>query len=294
MNKITVRVPATTANIGPGFDSMGCALALYNYITCKVLPAGKLVITGCPEPYQNEENLAVQGYRAVLSRLGLPNEGLSLNIRAEIPVCRGLGSSAALIAGGAAAANLLHGSPLPPAELLEVTNEIEGHPDNLAPAIYGGLTASLVEDGKPRTVKLPLSPTLRWVAAIPDFELSTHLARAVLPKEVAFVDAVYNASHVAVLVGALGRGDRELIAMALRDRLHQPYREKLIPEYNKVKTAAEQCGAIAFCISGAGPTLLALTDEASFAAQFAEKCKHLEHRWNIMELAVDTEGIVAE
>lgn len=294
MNKITVRVPATTANIGPGFDSMGCALALYNYITCEVLPAGKLVITGCPEPYQNEENLAVQGYRAVLKRLGLPDEGLSLTIEAEIPVCRGLGSSAAMIAGGAAAANLLHGSPLPPAELLEVTNEIEGHPDNLAPAIYGGLTASLVEDGKPRTVKLPLSPTLRWVAAIPDFELSTHLARAVLPKEVAFVDAVYNASHVAVLVGALGRGDRELIAMALRDRLHQPYREKLIPEYNKVKTAAEQCGAIAFCISGAGPTLLALTDEASFAAQFAEKCKRLEHRWNIMELAVDTEGIVAE
>lgn len=294
MNKITVRVPATTANIGPGFDSMGCALALYNYITCEVLPAGKLVITGCPEPYQNEENLAVQGYRAVLKRLGLPDEGLSLTIEAEIPVCRGLGSSAALIAGGAAAANLLHGSPLPPAELLEVTNEIEGHPDNLAPAIYGGLTASLVEDGKPRTVKLPLSPTLRWVAAIPDFELSTHLARAALPKEVAFVDAVYNASHVAVLVGALGRGDRELIAMALRDRLHQPYRESLIPEYGKVKAAAEQCGAIAFCISGAGPTLLALTDEASFAAQFAEKCKRLEHRWNIMELTVDTEGIVAE
>lgn len=294
MNKITVRVPATTANIGPGFDSMGCALALYDRLTCEVLPAGKLVITGCPEQYQNEENLAVQGYRAVLSRLGLPNEGLSLNIRAEIPVCRGLGSSAALIAGGAAAANLLHGSPLPPAELLEVTNEIEGHPDNLAPAIYGGLTASLVEDGKPRTVKLPLSPTLRWVAAIPDFELSTHLARAVLPKEVAFTDAVYNASHAAVLAGALGSGDRELIAMALRDRLHQPYRESLIPEYGKVKAAAEQCGAIAFCISGAGPTLLALTDEASFAAQFAEKCKRLEHRWNIMELAVDTEGIVAE
>ncbi len=175
-----------------------------------------------------------------------------------------------------------------------MTNEIEGHPDNLAPAIYGGLTASLVEDGIPRTVRLPLSPTLRWVAAIPNFELSTHLARAVLPKKVAFTDAVYNASHAAVLAGALGSGDRELIAMALRDRLHQPYRENLIPEYGKVKAAAEQCGAIAFCISGAGPTLLALTDEASFAAQFAEKCKRLEHRWNIMELAVDTEGIVAE
>ena len=292
MEKITIRVPATTANIGPGFDSMGCALALYNYITCEVLPAGELRICGCPAAYQNEDNLAVQGYRAVLKRLGLPDEGLSLTIEAEIPVCRGLGSSAALIAG--AAANLLHGSPLPPAELLEVTNEIEGHPDNLAPAIYGGLTASLVEDGIPRTVRLPLSPTLRWVAAIPNFELSTHLARAVLPKKVAFTDAVYNASHAAVLAGALGSGDRELIAMALRDRLHQPYRENLIPEYGKVKAAAEQCGAIAFCISGAGPTLLALTDEASFAAQFAEKCKRLEHRWNIMELAVDTEGIVAE
>lgn len=267
MNKITVRVPATTANIGPGFDSMGCALALYNYITCEVLPAGKLVITGCPEQYQNEENLAVQGYRAVLSRLGLLNEGLSLNIRAEIPVCRGLGSSAAMIAGGAAAANLLHGASLSSAELLAVTNEIEGHPDNLAPAIYGGLTASLVEDGIPRTVRLPLSPTLRWVAAIPDFELSTHLARSVLPEQVAFTDAVYNASHAAVLAGALGSGDRELIAMALRDRLHQPYRESLIPEYGKVKAAAEQCGAIAFCISGAGPTLLALTDEVGFSVR---------------------------
>ena len=222
MNKITVRVPATTANIGPGFDSMGCALALYDRLTCEVLPAGELRICGCPAAYQNEDNLAVQGYRAVLKRLGLPDEGLSLTIEAEIPVCRGLGSSAAMIAGGAAAANLLHGASLSSAELLAVTNEIEGHPDNLAPAIYGGLTASLVEDGIPRTVRLPLSPTLRCVAAIPDFELSTHMARAVLPKEVAFVDAVYNASHAAVLAGALGSGDRELIAMALRDRLHSP------------------------------------------------------------------------
>ena len=293
MDKITVRVPATTANIGPGFDSMGCALALYNEITCEVLPAGKLVITGCPEQYQNEENLAVQGYRAVLKRLGLPQEGLALDIRANIPVCRGLGSSAALIAGGAAAANLLHGASLTCDKLLEVTNEIEGHPDNLAPAIYGGLTASLVEDGKPRTVKLPLSPALRWVAAIPDFELSTHAARSVLPKDVPFADAVYNASHAAVLAGALGSGSRELIALALRDRLHQPYREKLIPEYGKVKAAAEQCGAIAFCISGAGPTLLALTDDETFAMRYATACEHLEHHWHIMELAVDCEGIRA-
>ena len=292
MKKITVRVPATTANIGPGFDSMGCALALYNTITCEMLSEYRLIVTGCPQQYRNDENLAVQGYRAVLGRLGLPPEGLALDIRADIPVCRGLGSSAALIAGGAAAANLLHGSPLSPAELLEVTNAIEGHPDNLAPTIYGGLTASLVEDGIPRTVQLPLSPRLRWVAAIPDFELSTRMARNVLPAAVSFGDAVYNASHAAVLVGALADGDRELIAMALRDRLHQPYREKLIPEYNKVKAAAERCGAIAFCISGAGPTLLALTDDKKFAARFTAECKKLSRQWQVTELPVDTEGIV--
>ena len=140
-------------------------------------------------------------------------------------------------------------------------------------------------------MRLPLSPTLRWVAAIPDFELSTHLARSVLPEQVAFTDAVYNASHAAVLAGALGSGDRELIAMALRDRLHQPYRESLIPEYGKVKAAAEQCGAIAFCISGAGPTLLALTDEVGFSVRYAEACRHLEHHWQVIELAVDLGGI---
>lgn len=293
MNKVTVRAPATTANIGPGFDSMGCALALYNYITCEPLMENQLIITGCPKQYQNEENLAVQGYYAVLKRLGLPKEGLALDIKANIPVCRGLGSSAALIAGGAAAANLMHGTPLFADELLQITNEIEGHPDNLAPAIYGGLTASLLENGKPKTIKLPLSPALRWVAAIPDFELSTHLARSVLPKEVSFADAVYNASHAAVLVGAMGSGNRELIATALRDRLHQPYREKLIPEYDKVRAAAEQCGAIAFCISGAGPTLLALTDDKDFAKRYAKACECLEHHWDIMELSVDHEGIKA-
>lgn len=294
MKKITVRVPATTANIGPGFDSMGCALALYNYITCELLPENRLTVTGCPPQYRNRENLAVQGFFAVQEYLGQrTDDGLALDIQAEIPVCRGLGSSAALIAGGAAAANLLHGSPLSRAQLLAITNGIEGHPDNLAPAIYGGLTASLVENGVPQTVRLPLSPVLRWVAAVPDFELSTQKARGVLPQTVPFADAVYNASHAAVLAGALGSGDRALIAAALQDRLHQPYRESLIPEYGKVKAAAESCGAIAFCISGAGPTLLALTDEPTFAARFAACCQGLAHHWQITELAVDTEGVRA-
>ena len=247
MKKVTLRIPATTANLGPGFDSLGCALALYNTITCEILPDDRLVIAGCPKEYQNEQNLAVQGYRAVLDRLGLPREGLAVTIAAEIPVCRGLGSSAALIAGGAAAANLLHGAPLSRAELLDVTNAIEGHPDNLAPAIFGGLTASLVEEGHAHTVQLPLCQRLRWVAAVPDFELSTHTARGVLPAAVPFADAV--------------------------------------------ETTARECGALAFCISGAGPTLLCLTDDPGFSGRLTERCAAFYHHWQILELAVDRQGI---
>ena len=249
------------------------------------------MIAGCPKEYQNEQNLAVQGYRAVLDRLGLPREGLAVTIAAEIPVCRGLGSSAALIAGGAAAANLLHGAPLSRAELLDVTNAIEGHPDNLAPAIFGGLTASLVEEGHAHTVQLPLCQRLRWVAAVPDFELSTHAARGVLPAAVPFADAVYNASRAAVLVGALACGDHDLLRCALQDRPHQPYRYALIPEAGAVETTARECGALAFCISGAGPTLLCLTDDPGFSGRLTERCAAFCHHWQILELAVDRQGI---
>lgn len=292
MEQVTLRIPATTANLGPGFDSMGCALSLYNTLTFEKLPEG-LIITGCPEEYQNEENLAVQSYRAVEKKLGLAPGGLRLHLVTEIPVSRGLGSSAALIIGGVLAANLLHGEPLAREELLAIANEIEGHPDNLAPALYGGLTASLVEDGMPYTVQLPVAESLRFVAAIPNFPLSTHAARSVLPKQVPYADAVYNASHAAVLLGALQKGDAALIRAAMQDRLHQPYRKALIHEYDAVQTTAEECGALGFCISGAGPTLLCLTDDAAFADRLAERCATLEYGWRILDLPVDRKGAVA-
>ena len=293
MERVTIRVPATTANLAAGFDVLGCALGLYN--TLSFTPAERLSFSGCDEQYQTTENLAYVAYERVwreLRRSDVPP--VHIHIQADIPVCRGLGSSAALIAAGAMAANIMAGKPFDKRQLLSLTTEIEGHPDNLAPALLGGLTASMLLGGQVYTVEYLPHPELRFVALSPDFPLSTHEARRVLPSMVSHSDAVHNAGFLAVLLRAIEQGDEELIAASLQDRLHQPYRESLIPEYGKVKAAAEQCGAIAFCISGAGPTLLALTDEASFAAQFAEKCKRLEHRWNIMELAVDTEGIVAE
>lgn len=289
MEQVTVRIPATTANLGPGFDSLGCALALYNTLTFAEQEAG-LNITGCPEQYRNEENLAVVGYRAVQERLGAAKKGLTLHIEAAIPVSRGLGSSAAMIVGGVLAANLLHGAPLSTEELLAVANSIEGHPDNLAPALYGGLTASLVEDGIPHTVRLPLHEQWRFVAVVPDCELSTREARAVLPASVPFADAIFNASRAAVLLGALQNGDAALLKAALQDRLHQPYRKTLVPEYDAVEQAAWACGAAGFCISGAGSTLLCIATEDSFAARLAERCRALHGGWRVLPLAVDREG----
>lgn len=291
MERITLRIPATTANLGPGFDSLGCALALYDTLTFERIPEG-LFISGCPEEYQNEDHLAIRAYRAVLHELGFPiGEGLRLTMQSEIPISRGLGSSAALIIGGVTAANLLHGSPLSREALLAIANNLEGHPDNLAPALYGGLTASLVENDFPMTVPLPLCERLRFVAAIPDFELSTHKSRAVLPQSVPFADAVYNASHAAVLLGALQTGDAALLRAALQDKLHQPYRKALIEEYDWVQQAAEKCGCIAFCISGAGPTLLSLTDDADYAARLATESQGFCHHWRILDLPVDREGV---
>ena len=161
---VTVRVPATTANLGPGFDTLGLALALYNTLTFEELAEG-LYFEGVDPEYATAENLAVVAYKAVLSKLGLPMPGLRISVQAEIPICRGLGSSAALIAAGAAGANANHGSPLTRAELLAVCNDIEGHPDNLAPAIFGGLVASFVENERPYIARYSLHKRLRCTAS---------------------------------------------------------------------------------------------------------------------------------
>ena len=162
---VTVRVPATTANLGPGFDTLGLALALYNTLTFEELPEG-LFFEGVESEYATEENLAVVSYKAVLTKLGLPMPGLRVTMETGIPICRGLGSSAALIAAGAAGANANHGSPLSGEELLAVCNDIEGHPDNLAPAIFGGLVASFVENGRPYIARYALHESLHCTALI--------------------------------------------------------------------------------------------------------------------------------
>ena len=282
MERVTIRVPATTANLAAGFDVLGCALGLYN--TLSFTPAERPSFSGCDEQYQSEENLAYVAYARVwreLRRAEIPP--VHIHIEAGIPVCRGLGSSAALIAAGAMAANVMAGKPFDKRQLLALTTPIEGHPDNLAPALLGGQVY---------TVEYLPHPELRFVALSPDFPLSTHEARRVLPAMVAHGDAVRNAGYLAVLLRAIEQGDEELIAASLQDRLHQPYRRRLIPEYEKVEALAHQNGCHAVCISGAGPTILCITRDPAFAGRMERAVLPLDHHWQVRDLPVDYHGAV--
>lgn len=291
--KRTVRVPATTANLGPGFDSFGCALGLYNTYTFEAIPEG-LEITGCAEKYCNDRNLSVRAYMMTLEEAGVPYTGLRMEmLETQVPVSRGLGSSAAMIVAGVVAANAEAGYPFDNRKLLEIANRIEGHPDNLAPAIYGGLTASMVNDGIPDTVSYQMAEGLRFVVCIPSFELATSKARKALPETYPRADAVFNLSHGAVLLKALETGNVPVISRALDDRLHQPYRYSLIDEYETVRRIAFDSGAIAFCISGAGPTLLALTDDRNFAGRLAARlAKETVKGWKVLSPEVDRQGAI--
>jgi homoserine kinase len=287
---VNVRVPATTANIGPGFDSLGCALTLYAKLSFEETESG-LVITGCPEEYTGHDNLAAVSYFKTLEAIGARKRGLRIDICSDIPAARGLGSSAAMIAAGAAAANRVHGDPLDKMELIKIGCGIEGHPDNLAAAVLGGFTASFMDNGIPVAVTLPISDKLGFFALIPDFEVETHKARQVLPNTVSFSDAVFNVSRVPVLIKALEKGDMELIGLSLRDRLHQPYRQNLIHDCDALRSICYDSGCAAFFISGSGPTCICLADEG-FAKIISPRLAELSRHWVLISLSVDREGTV--
>lgn len=292
MKKVHLRAPATTANVGPGFDSLGCAFEVYNEYTFELIDEG-LLIDGCPEEFCNEENLSYQSYKAAMEYMGLDVDGIHITIDAtNVPISRGLGSSATMISAGVVAANLLHGAKMNDFDLLKVANMIEGHPDNVAPALFGGFTASFLEGNDPHTVKYNISDKLVFCAMYPDFEVSTHKARGVLPKEVRYEDAIFNVSRTAVLLKALENCDEELIKISLNDRLHQPYRSELIDEFEKVKDIVlNKCGCCGFFISGAGPTLMAVSTDENIESKLNEYLPKLNHKWTTVPLRPDFEGV---
>ena len=290
MKRVTIRVPATTANLGPGFDAFGCALSLYTDVTFEETDDFGLTITGCDEAYTGPDNLAYTSYCAVLASLNEEIRGVKIHIDAHIPICRGLGSSAALLVAGAMGANVLRGNRLSTQGLLNITNAMEGHPDNLAPAFYGGLTASMVDSGLPVTVNFPLHPGWEFLALVPDFDLPTSLARSVLPEQVSRGDAIYNVSHGAMVLKALELGDEKLLRNGMQDKLHQNYRKKLISDYEKIEALVRTTGA-AFCLSGAGPTLLCITRNPGLEEKLSKKLSQItQHNWQMLPLHVEFQG----
>lgn len=261
---VKVRVPGTTANCGPGFDTVGVACTIYNSLELTLTNSKKLTIEISGEGEGvipvNENNIVFKAVQAVMQKTGENFEGLTIKMINHIPLARGLGSSAAAIVGGLLAANQITGNTLTKQELFNMATDIEGHPDNVAPALFGGITISVVQDGAKHLRFLPARGII-MVVAIPDFQLSTKTARKVLPASVPLEAAIFNISRTAMLVGALCTGDYAHLKYALQDKIHQPYRMPLIPGIKEVFHAAVSNGAFGATISGAGPCLIAFTEE---------------------------------
>lgn len=266
---VTITVPATTANLGPGFDCIGAALSLYNsFQFSRLEPSAteklKITVTGAEAAKVkiDESNLAYVAFVTLYDRLKQSPPPVAIHIDMQVPLARGLGSSATAIVGGLVGANELAGAPLSQVEVMQLAIELEGHPDNVVPALLGGcrLAASNTPGGSWQICDIPWHSDIVPVVAIPDFELSTAEARRVLPADYSRADAIFNAAHLGLLVRALATGDRDWLRCALQDKIHQPYRRSLIRGYEAVQEAAVNAGACGMVISGAGPTLLALTD----------------------------------
>lgn len=260
---VTVRVPATSANCGPGFDSLGLALTLYNEFTFSISDEKSgftLEVEGEGKDsfHASGRNMAFASFLAVWNRLtNRKHIAIDVQMKNQVPKSRGLGSSSTAIVAGVTAASILSEANLTQDEILQETNKLEGHPDNVAPAIYGGFTISFQENGVAHTLRTIPKMPLQFIAVVPDMQLSTHLAREAIPKEISHADAVFNSSRTALLTAALLEDRPELLQYALEDKLHQPYRSKLIPGLPEVFAAGKAAGAYQCIISGSGSTLLA-------------------------------------
>jgi homoserine kinase len=259
-----VRCPATSANLGPGFDALGLALGLFNSFEVSEAPAFTLSASGPGAqrlPTDPDAHLSVVAFQATRRELGLePVQGLELHVRVEIPPSRGLGSSATATVAGILAAEALAGRELPARARLDLATRLEGHPDNVVPCLLGGLCVAVTHDERVEALRLAPPDPPACVVAIPtEVELSTAEMRAALPKQIPFADASFSSARAALLVGALLTGTHGHLGAALQDRLHQPYRGPHIPGYAELRAAAGTAGAHGLVISGSGPTLLALS-----------------------------------
>ena len=290
---IHIQIPATSANLGAGFDALGLALTYYNYVDME--ESDRLEITSDDDQIipTDETNLIYVSAKDLFNVCGRELKGLRLHQTNNIPMARGLGSSSACIIAGLLGANTMLGDPLSLDELVNMAAQIEGHPDNTAPALLGGIVTAVFNGKKVEWVKQEVRTRLKFVAIIPDYELKTEAARAALPKEVAHKDAVFNLSRAALFSASLLTGKYENLRTAVQDRLHQPYRLELMPHAKEVFDIAYTHGAYAVYVSGAGPTVMAIVDEDnSFFTgkmEFSMEAAGI-YGWKVRELEIDNQG----
>ena len=306
--KISVKVPATTANLGPGFDCLGMALPVYNTITIEetVLPgtgieinvindneaADELLMEHIP---MDENSIIYKAVELLYNSIGQTPSELKITVQSQIPIARGLGSSASVIVGGLLAANELLGRPADEVALLSIATEVEGHPDNVTPAIVGGLVlSSQEEDGSILYRKLNWPEEWNITVCVPDYELSTEISRSVLPKEVPMEDAVFNAKRLGMFIQAVNTKDAELMKLALQDKLHQPYRMKLVPGLDKIiENLKHEENVLGCVLSGAGPSIIVISQKNNLdkiKSIITDTWEDMNVKVNIMTLPVENEG----
>jgi homoserine kinase len=288
-----LQIPATSANLGAGFDALGLALTYYNYVEMEESDRIDITSADGQEIPTDEKNLIYISAKDLFAVCGKKLGGLKLVQTNNIPMARGLGSSSACIIAGLVGANKMLGDPLTKDDLVNLSAQIEGHPDNTAPALLGGIVTAVFDRRKVQWVKQEVFTKLKFVAIIPDFELKTEKARACLPQEISHKDAVFNLSRAALFSASLLTGKFENLRTAVDDKLHQPYRMELIPNCKEVFDIAYTHGAYASYISGAGPTVMAIVDEEN--TYFAGKVKFsLDNAglkgWQVHEFHIDNEG----
>lgn len=292
---IQITVPASSANLGAGFDALGLALTLYNHVWMEEADGCRIeTIDDVPVP-TDESNMVYQTAKLLYARCGRPFRGLHILQESNIPMTRGLGSSSACLVAGLLGANTLMGSPLSRDDLADLAAELEGHPDNIAPALLGGLVTAVMDGGRVHTVSVPVSDRIRFAVFIPDFELKTERARGVLPAQVSRQDAVYNLSRAALMTASLFSGSLHNLRVAAQDRLHQPYRFPLIPGAEQIIYTAYALGAYSVSISGAGPSMLAILDRdnTDFPRLAAEQLAQAGLTgWTVRMLECDARGAV--
>ncbi|NIK69830.1 MULTISPECIES: homoserine kinase [unclassified Paenibacillus] len=263
--RVIVKVPASTANLGPGFDTLGMALSLYAWIEMSAAESTTFRLYG--DQMQgiptDKSNLLYKVAQLVFEEAGVSVPELDIAMYSDIPLARGLGSSASAIVGALVAANALIGSPLSDHTLFQLATKLEGHPDNVGASLFGGIVVSAWDGERADYVRLEPHAKLETLVAIPAFQLATEKARHALPSQISMADAVFNVGRSSLLVAALASGELGLIRHAMRDRLHQPYRAPLIPGMSAILEQAVEYGALGAALSGAGPTLIAFVDAGS-------------------------------